>query len=238
MSLKNLTVRELRKLAAKYKIQGRSKMRKADLIHAIEPFMTKKQDTKPEKSTPKEVKQSPKIPARPEISAQEAFLMEEEAMTLPFSYNEDMIELLPKNPEQLYAYWDLSTKTWEQVADKNMLVLQLKTDEDRLILETMIPNNARDYYFKVPDNRGPYKVILGMQDDNGNMMKLMESGPIKVPPNHPGHGELRFAKVPFGISLPELRQKGGPMAPAPSEMPKGDFPSAETDDTPYTRRFL
>ena len=237
MSLKNLTVRELRKLAAKYKIQGRSRMRKADLIQAIEPFMAKKQGTKPVKSTPKEIKQAPKTPVRHEISPQETFLMEEEAMTLPFSYNEDMIELLPKNPEQLYAYWDLSTKTWERVADK-MLVLQLKTNKDDLILETMIPNNVRDYYFNIPDNRGPYKVILGMQDDNGNMMKLMVSGPIKAPPNHPGYGELRFAKVPFDIPLPELRQKGGPMAPAPSEMPKGDFPSAETDDTPYTRRFL
>ena len=243
MSLDKKTVKELRKLAFEYSISGRSKMRKAELIKALEPFVRSSQDLKEEKTakttekTPKKTDQTKKtVSPVPELSQEEVFLNEEEAIALPFSYDEDIIAILPKNPEELYAYWDLSTDTWERIANKNTLVLRLELESIGVIVEKRLPVTAREFYFSIPDSRGPYRVVLGRLE-NGEFSTIMASQPIKAPPNHPGPGEVRFAKIPFETSLPELHKQGGLMTPAPSEMPRGGFFTPDTDKTPYTRRF-
>lgn len=243
MNLKKMTVKDLRKLAAKHGVAGRSKMRKPELIKALQPLLSPRQAVKAVKAAKpaKKAEKPPEttrkiIPASPRLTLEETYLKEEDLASLPFSYNEDLLTLLPKNPEQLYAYWDLSTQTWERIADKGPLVLRLELAGDGPVSETLVPNNTREYFFRIPDSRGPYRVVLGQQD-HGKIKILMVSEPVKAPPNHPGQGEVRFAKVPFGTPLPELLLEGGLMEPARSEMPKGGFFTPDTDDTPYTRRF-
>ncbi len=245
MSLKELGVKELRKLAAKYKIAGRSRMRKAELLKALYPYLDVQTSPKPAKKAkdasvePGPAKKTPDTSVRPAQppNPELAYLNEEDAAQLPFSYDEDAITLLPKNPEQLYAYWDLSTTTWERIADRGNLILRLELAGDGVVYETMVPNNVREYYFRIPDTRGPFKVHLNYQDESGRMHTLLSSQPVKAPPNRPGRGEIRFVKVPFEISLPQLHRQGGPMQPESTEIPTRGFINTKIDDTPYTRRF-
>jgi len=243
MTLDKKTVKELKKLAIEHKIPGRSKMRKAELIKALQPFIIVaegKKETKtkePAKKQQNKVKQTKKTtPVVPELSQEEMFLNEEEAISLPFSYDEDIIALLPKNPEELYAFWDFSTDTWERIANKGTLLLQLELEGSGVIAKKRIPIAVREFYFRIPDSRGPYRAVLGRLE-NGKFMALLQSQPIKAPPNHPGPGEVRFAKIPFETPLPQLHKDGGLMTLEPSEMPKGGFFTPDADKTPYTRRF-
>jgi len=171
------------------------------------------------------------------MQKQQLSFLQQENKELPFSYNQDKIDLLARNPEELYAFWDFSTETWDSLSFYSQLRIKLEIPGMEVVLDRMIQKDIREFYFHIPDKRGPYRVILSVVTQNSMSKVILRSSVIKAPPNHPGPGSLRFGRVPFNLSLVDLRKQGGPLPPERKAFLEGQFVLADQDSTPYTRRF-
>ena len=211
-NLGELTDRELGTLAKEQRIAGYSKLRKDQLIAQLTkgtpnnsaefntavPYLsikTPKKQTQFGKSSPRGCRLKNReimewlSKKRPRTDSTDhgdwAHISEDPALT--DSYGDGKIELLPRDSNWLYCYWDpthLQRKALKNASRPVLLVFLL----DELLQETemdRIPSlpQAKSWYFHVDQADRTYRCSLGIELPDGSVTRLLTSNFSTTPPD-------------------------------------------------------
>jgi len=212
--LEEMTLRQLRKVASEYGISRYSRMRKAQLLTAIQEKQQNKISLSP----------STQLEAQEEVEAAKFELgqddrtggtlasVDEELGDLPAGYGESRIVLMPRDPQWAYAYWDVSNEHKEDFRRQGGQQLALRiydvTDVD---LEHESPHSiqeypsdelAREWYMPIPVSDRDYVIDIGYRCADGRWLVLARSAKVHIPPVYPSDWiEDHFITVDFEQDL-------------------------------------
>jgi len=178
-----MPLRQLRELARERGIFRYARMRKAQLQAALRELADEG---------------APPSAATPPPDAETVAALDAAAPELPASYGQDRIVLMPYDPGQVYAYWELTEERQARArpAGGGRLALLL-FDTTHLDSPEQTPSNVREYpgdeaagaqYLAVPLGDHDYAVELGYRCRDGRWLPLTRSAPVRVPPAAPSAG--------------------------------------------------
>jgi hypothetical protein len=146
-------------------------------------------------------------------------VFEEERFLFPETYGIDRVRLLVKDPEWLFAYWDLSTRSVDalrrELGERGLALTRLTlriTDPGyggtAIIL---LPYGARAWYVRADTATRSYRALLGWTLPSGQFRTLAESNLVSTPRVGPSPERAR-RRMPFNAPLDEIRAAlgGGP----------------------------
>lgn len=133
------------------------------------------------------IESSKYVPGRP------TRLFEEERFVFPESYGQSRVRLLIKDPEWLFAFWDLDARSLDELrarygervvalARVSLRISDPAQGGSQLIL---IPSGARSWYVRTDSQRRAYRAELGMTLPSGEFRQLALSNTVIVPRRGP-----------------------------------------------------
>ncbi len=195
--LEEMTLRQLRKVASEYGISRYSRMRKAQLLIAIQEKQQSKVSLSP----------STQLEAQEEVEAAKFELgqddrtggtlasVDEEIGDLPAGYGESRIVLMPRDPQWAYAYWDVSNEHKEELRRQGGQQLALRIyDVTDVNIEYESPHSiqeypsdemAREWYMPIPVSDRDYVIDIGYRCADGRWLVLARSAKVHIPPVYP-----------------------------------------------------
>jgi len=197
--LEEMTLRQLRRVASELNVSRYSRMRKEQLITAIlsaqraagytPPTPSRLVEAQAEVEAAKfDVGQSDRTP----ISLAE---VDEPLSELPDGYGESRIVLMPRDPQWVYAYWDIPNSKKEELRQQGGSRLALRFyDVTDINMAVQRPHSlqqyecdelAREWYLPVPVSDRDYLVEIGYVCTDGRWLVLARSAPVRVPPVYP-----------------------------------------------------
>jgi hypothetical protein len=212
--LEEMTLRQLRKVAAELEISRYSRMRKSQLLNAIKVAQTAENSrVHLTKSEAQEAVEASKFnvgseePTAESLAAVDSTLKE-----IPGGYGESQIVLLPRDPQWTYVYWDVPNEQKELRRRQGGQQLALRLyDATEIDLATQAANSvqeyqcdelAREWYLPIPISDRDYAVELGYRCADGRWLPLCRSAIVRVPPMFPSDWvEDHFITVPWEQSL-------------------------------------
>jgi hypothetical protein len=143
-------------------------------------------------------------------------VFEEERFLFPETYGIDRVRLLVKDPEWLFAYWDLSTRSVDtlrrELGERGLALTRLTlriTDPGyggtSIIL---LPYGARAWYVRADKATRSYRALLGWTLPSGQFRTLAESNVVRTPRTGPSPDAAR-RRMPFNAPLDEIRNALG-----------------------------
>ncbi|WP_017316480.1 DUF4912 domain-containing protein [Mastigocladopsis repens] len=195
--LEEMTLRQLRKVASECSISRYSRMRKSQLLAAIQEAQRSKVS----------LSQSRSLEAQETVEAAKFELgqvdrtggtladVDEGLADLPAGYGESRIVLMPRDPQWAYTYWDVSNEHKEELRRLGGQQLALRIyDVTDISLEYQSPHSiqeypsdelAREWYLPVPVSDRDYVIDIGYRCADGRWLVLARSAPVHVPPVYP-----------------------------------------------------
>jgi hypothetical protein len=142
-----------------------------------------------------------------------ARLFEEERFLFPESYGQDRVRLLVKDPEWLFAHWDVRAESWtalrrelgERPAALARLSLRVVDPLAGLASLVLLPQGARGFYLRIEPGRRSYQAELGFTLPSGEFRSLASSNTVATP---------WVGTSPVGAS-----RRGSYREPVPAEAP-------------------
>lgn len=212
--LEEMTLRQLRRVASEYGVSRYSRMRKAQLLAAVQEVERKKIS----------ISQSRSPEAQETVEAAKFELgqvdrtggtladVDEGLADLPSGYGESRIVLMPRDPQWAYAYWDISNEHKEELRRQGGQQLALRIyDVTDINLEHQSPHSiqeypcdelAREWYLPVPVSDRDYVIDIGYRCADGRWLVLARSATVHTPPVYPSDWiEDVFITVDFGEDL-------------------------------------
>lgn len=188
---KSLGLRVLRLLAGKLGIRGRSAMTKPQLVRELEKVtrasakaraqalaavkaLERQATSKP--TAPPPPPPPPPPPAEPYV---------DRGKPIPDTYGRDTLRLMARDPEWVFAYWELTPERIQQLRSRfsnlhertwELKLTNLKTGE---VEHIAIFLGACNWYLHVKP-RGVYQAELGFRD-GGLFIKVLDSNPVRTP---------------------------------------------------------
>lgn len=198
--LEEMTLRQLRKVASRYNISRYSRMRKAQLLSAIQSIEQERLSSTPSTpSTPTEVKETVEA-SKFELGQEDPTggtlaSVDEGLADLPSGYGESRIVLMPRDPQWSYAYWDISNEHKEELRRQGGQQLALRLyDVTDIEIEHQAPHSvqeypcdelAREWYLPIPVSDRDYATDIGYRCADGRWLVLARSAPVRIPPVYP-----------------------------------------------------
>jgi hypothetical protein len=116
-------------------------------------------------------------------------LFEEERFLFPESYGIDRVRLLVRDPEWLFAYWDVSPKSveslrrqlGERAAAVARLTLRIADPVSGGASDILLPPGARWWYVRADSARRSYRAELGFTLASGEFRTLAKSNTVTTP---------------------------------------------------------
>jgi hypothetical protein len=116
-------------------------------------------------------------------------LFEEERFLFPESYGIDRVRLLVRDPEWLFAYWDVSPKSvenlrrqlGERAAAVARLTLRMADPVSGGASDILLPPGARWWYVRADSARRSYRAELGFTLASGEFRTLAKSNTVTTP---------------------------------------------------------
>ncbi|MBF1990237.1 DUF4912 domain-containing protein [Fischerella thermalis] len=195
--LEEMTLRQLRKVASVYGVSRYSRMRKSQLLAAIQEIERSK--VSPSQSFSLEAQETVEA-AKFELGQEDRtggtlVDVDEGIGDLPDGYGESRIVLMPRDPQWAYAYWDVPNEHKEELRRQGGQQLALRIyDVTDINLEYQSPHSiqeypcdelAREWYLPVPVSDRDYVIDIGYRCANGRWLVLARSAPVHVPPVYP-----------------------------------------------------
>jgi len=213
--LEDMTLRQLRKVASEYNVSRYSRMRKAQLLSAIQQI--ENQQSTPI-SSPLIIKEEQQVEAakfevgQDDLTGGPLASVDEVLGDLPGGYGESRIVLLPRDPRWAYTYWDVSHEHKEDLRRQGGQQLALRiydvSDIDinyqapHSVQEYLCDELAREWYLPIPVSDRDYIVDIGYRCADGRWLVLARSAPVKIPPVYPSDWvEDIFVTVPWEEDL-------------------------------------
>ncbi|MDJ0698166.1 DUF4912 domain-containing protein [Mastigocoleus sp. MO_188.B34] len=229
--LEEMTLRQLRRVASEYGVSRYSRMRKAQLLAAVQEVERKKIS----------VNQSRSPEAQETVEAAKFELgqvdrtggnladVDEGLNDLPAGYGESRIVLMPRDPQWAYAYWDVPNEHKEELRRQGGQQLALRIyDVTDIDLEHQSPHSiqeypsdelAREWYIPIPVSDRDYVIDIGYRCADGRWLVLARSAKVHTPPVYPSdwiedifitvdfeedlRGETKYELVPPSKKQPE-----------------------------------
>ena len=110
---------------------------------------------------------------------------------LPFSYNQTRLEILVRDPEWAYAYWDFSAQTWNWVAEifrrdsGARPKLRVHNLSQRTSYDLDVNLEAKNWYLNLGQPDTEFEAELGILDSQGRFHLIARSNRIRTPRNSP-----------------------------------------------------
>ncbi|MBE9116115.1 DUF4912 domain-containing protein [Lusitaniella coriacea LEGE 07157] len=195
--LEEMTLRQLRKVASRYNVFRYSRMRKAQLLSAIQSIEQERLSNTP--STPVEVKETVEA-SKFELGQEDPTggtlaSVDEGLADLPSGYGESRIVLMPRDPQWSYAYWDISNEHKEELRRQGGQQIALRLyDVTDINIEHQAPHSvqeypcdelAREWYLPIPVSDRDYATDIGYRCADGRWLVLARSAPVRIPPVYP-----------------------------------------------------
>jgi len=188
---KALGVRVLRTLAGKLGIRGRSAMTKPQLVRELQRIT--RTNTKARAQALAAVKviagtpaSRPRpAPAAPPPPPAPAAPFIDRGKPIPDAYGHDTLRLLARDPEWLYAYWELTPQRMQQLRSRfhnlheRTWELKLVNMKNGKVEHVAVFLGACSWYLHVTP-RGVYQAELGFRD-GGLFIKVLDSNPVRMP---------------------------------------------------------
>ena len=198
-SLDEMTLRELRKVASQYEVSRYSRMRKIELIDAIQVAQSRRSPSAPVSVAAvdgqTEVEAAKFAPSTEPIPPEVLASVDEGLPDLPGGYGESRIVLMPRDPQWAYAYWDIPSDHKEELRRQGGARLALRFyDVTDIDLNYQAPHNlqqyecdemAREWYLPIPVSDRDYAIEIGYLCNDGRWLVLARSIPVHVPPVYP-----------------------------------------------------
>jgi hypothetical protein len=116
-------------------------------------------------------------------------LFEEERFLFPESYGQNRVRLLVRDPEWIFAYWDVKPESLEQLAKSlgeralalSRLTLRIVDPVSGGSSDILLPPGARWWYVRTDAARRTYRAELGITLPSGQFRKLAESNTVVTP---------------------------------------------------------
>ncbi len=196
--LEEMTLRQLRRVASEHNISRYSRMRKSQLLFAIEQAIKQQQ---PASLSQTSVQEEQKVEASKfELGQDDTFdgplsSVDEGLGDLPGGYGESRIALMPRDPQWAYAYWDVANEAKEDLRRQGGQQLALRLyDVTNVDLNYQAPHSvqeylcdelAREWYFPIPVSDRDYVIDIGYRSFDGRWLMLARSFPVRIPPVYP-----------------------------------------------------
>jgi hypothetical protein len=116
-------------------------------------------------------------------------LFEEERFVFPESYGQNRIRLLVRDPEWIFAYWDVKPQSLEELAKRlgertialSRLTLRVVDPVSGGSSDILLPAGARWWYVRTDSARRTYRAELGVTLPSGEFRRLAESNTVVTP---------------------------------------------------------
>ena len=222
LPLEEMTLRQLRKVASEYEVSRYSRMRKTELIAAIQAIDAKRAKGSAAAVTPVpaaapamagSVAAASPGSTSPAPLAVEALAMVDEGLSdLPSGYGESRIVLMPRDPQWAYAYWDIPHTHKDELRRQGGSRLALRfydvTDIDfsrqspHSLQQYECDEMAREWYLPIPVSDRDYVAEIGYLTVDGRWLVLARSQPVHIPPVYPSEWvEDHFVTVDWQADL-------------------------------------
>jgi uncharacterized protein len=195
--LDDMTLRQLRRVASEYGISRYSRMRKSQLLAAIQQIeRTKISSTQPRNLEAQETVEAAKFELGQEDRTGGSLADVDEGLAdLPGGYGESRIVLMPRDPQWSYTYWDIPNDRREELRRQGGQQLALRLyDVTEIDIEFQSPHSiqeypcdelAREWYLPIPVSDRDYVVDIGYRCVDGRWLVLARSATVHVPPVYP-----------------------------------------------------
>ncbi len=197
--LEEMTLRQLRRVASECGVSRYSRMRKDQLLTAIQEIQGGRQ---PEGLTPRrelaaqEVVEAAKFDVgQDDRTGGNLAAVDEGLPDLPSGYGESRIVLMPRDPQWAYAYWDIPNDAKEGLRRQGGQQLALRIyDVTDVSLPLQVPHSiqeypcdelAREWYLPIPVSDRDYVIDIGYRCVDGRWLILARSAPVRIPPIYP-----------------------------------------------------
>jgi hypothetical protein len=120
-------------------------------------------------------------------------LFEEERFIFPESYGQSRIRLLVKDPEWLFAHWDVDPQSLARVRQElgerasalSRLTLRVTDPHNGGESRVLLPEGARSWYVRADGAERSYQAQLGLTLPSGEFRSLAESNTVRTPRSGP-----------------------------------------------------
>lgn len=166
-------------------------------------------------------------------------LFEEERFIFPESYGQSRVRLLVKDPEWLFAHWDVDPQSLARVRQElgerasalSRLTLRVTDPHNGGESRILLPEGARSWYVRADGAERSYQAQLGLTLPSGEFRSLAESNTVRTPRSGPSAEgaprRVRYDGAGFSATLavppaerresaPAQGQGPGPWKPDPS----------------------
>jgi hypothetical protein len=126
-------------------------------------------------------------------------LFEEEQFLFPESYGVNRVRLLVRDPEWVFAYWDVSPETMkgltkslgERALALSRLTLRVLDPVSGGMSDILLPPGARWWYIRTDAARRTYRAEIGITLPSGEFRQLAESNAVVTPRVGPSRERAR-----------------------------------------------
>ncbi len=211
--LEELTLRQLRMVAQKYRVSRYSRMTKQELIENILSSQARQVTQEAGRISPLDAQtevEASKYPGADFIPSLTD--VDRDLGDLPSGYGSSRIMLLPRDPQWAYAYWDVPNEHKEQLraSGGQQLLLRL-CDVTAIVFDgsnahTMIEfpcdEMAREWYVPIPVSDRDFVVEIGYKTASGGWLLLACSAVVRIPAMYPANWvDDYFVSIPFSDAL-------------------------------------
>ncbi|MEO0948715.1 MAG: DUF4912 domain-containing protein [Cyanobacteria bacterium J06641_5] len=210
--LEEMTLRQLRRVASEYRISRYSRLRKAQLLAAIQ--KVERDGTRRRLSLPQDASQAAMEASKYELGSPELAIatalgsVDANLPELPASYDDNRIVLMPRDPSLCLAYWDVpaAAELRRQGRQLQLRLYEAISDNGEAAVgslqEYSCEPGTREMYLPVPLSDREYFVAIGYHQANGTWVLLAQSATVRVPPIYPSAWvEDRFATLDWEQDL-------------------------------------
>ncbi len=195
--LEEMTLRQLRRVASEYGISRYSRMRKSQLLAAIQEVERSKLSLTPSHSMEaQETVEAAKFElGQVDRTGGDLADVDQGLGDLPGGYGESRIVLMPRDPQWAYSYWDIPNSHKEELRRQGGQQLALRIyDVTDINLDYQSPHSiqeypcdemAREWYLPIPVSDRDYVIDIGYRCADGRWLVLARSQKVHIPPVYP-----------------------------------------------------
>jgi hypothetical protein len=149
--------------------------------------------------------------AVPEVAPR---VFEEERFLFPESYDVDRVRLHVKDPDWLFAHWDVSARSWSELRESlgerasalSRLTLTVEDPGNGALSVVLLPPGARSWYVRTRAGHRFYRAQLGFTIPSGEFRALATSNTVTAPRVGPSPEKATFVAR---FDQPLRAQRGG-----------------------------
>jgi hypothetical protein len=167
-------------------------------------------------------------------------LFEEERFLFPESYGLNRVRLLVRDPDWVFAYWDVSAETMKGLAqslgkrafDLSRLTLRVLDPVSGGSSDILLPPGARWWYIRTDATRRTYRAEIGITLPSGEFRRLAESNAVVTPRVGPSRerAQRRLSYAGAGAVPPEEAAAAG-RADRETDLASRPWAGGDTDAT-------